>query len=766
MTTLVYSAGPGLVPPEPPLPINTSWDARLHGLEDLRSAKHRVRSASLVQYLNSGPEARTALLQLGKIAFWDEQIGSGGHGGAGEPSQACASCHFHAGADSRTRNQVNPNLTRVSDRNAGPITGLHHARPNPDETFQTRQPNEYLKPDDFPFIRVIDRIGHPENSNDVGSSQGVLRSQFRGTTAGQAEDNCEPWIDPVFKTAAGVKVRRVEPRNTPTVYNASLTSFFGFWDGRANPFFNGQNPFGVQDPRATVLVVHPDDLGDHSPDIVRVIKKQLRIPFSSLASQATGPVLSDFEMSCGVPEAPFFNARSWPEVGKKLFRRSNTGQHLVPLAGQYVSLADSVLGSIANGNSEPGVNTNYESLVQTAFQERYWNAPGNRIQFIEATVDVPGASHPVVTLVPQVVPVGPDDGLDEGRNANPVDDIPVSEAPSIQHFRLIEANAALFIGIAIQEYERTLITDDTWFDRWLRTGEFNNGFGNAELRGLNVFVDDGKCINCHGGPELTNASVRNAQAYSDGRATNIIEPMLMGNNDFAIYDNGFYNIGVTPTFEDIGRGGKGPTGAPLSSSRQRLFKENNLGDIPFEIIGGQFVPAHTEDESEPVCEDENRNTRCDLDEPLLPSFQRVAVDGAFKTPGLRTVNLTGPYFHNGSAATLRQVVEFYDNGGNFCKTNKNNLDPDIESLGLSEQQKQDLVSFMLSLDDPRVAQEQAPFDHPSLTIASDGAEFGTTRTLPAVGRQGRIQQFLAPIEPFLGVNQQDPGRAPLDACSP
>jgi len=131
---------------------------------------------------------------------------------------------------------------------------------------------------------------------------------------------------------------------------------------------------------------------------------------------------------------------------------------------------------------------------------------------------------------------------------------------------------------------RTLITDDTWFDRWLRTEEFNEGFGSTELSGLNVFVGDGKCINCHGGPELTNASLRNAQTHGDGRATNIIEPMRMGNNEFAIYDNGFYNIGVTPTFEDIGRGAKGPTGAPLSSSRQRLFVENDLGDVPFEIM--------------------------------------------------------------------------------------------------------------------------------------------------------------------------------------
>ncbi len=149
---------------------------------------------------------------------------------------------------------------------------------------------------------------------------------------------------------------------------------------------------------------------------------------------------------------------------------------------------------------------------------------------------------------------------------------PLTKEPRSQRFRLIEANASLFLPLAIQAYEQTLIADNTWFDRWMRTGAFNEGFGDPELRGLNLFVDKGRCINCHGGPELTNASVRNMQAKNNGLPNNLIEPMIMGNNEHAIYDNGFYNIGVTPTFQDRSRGGNGPTGAPLSSSRQRLFQ--------------------------------------------------------------------------------------------------------------------------------------------------------------------------------------------------
>ena len=58
----------------------------------------------------------------------------------------------------------------------------------------------------------------------------------------------------------------------------------------------------------------------------------------------------------------------------------------------------------------------------------------------------------------------------------------------------------------------------------------------------------------------------------------------------------------------------------------------------------------------------------DAQNPFAPPLQpdeRVAVDGTFKTPGLRNVALTAPYFHNGGQATLAQVVEFYDRGGDF-----------------------------------------------------------------------------------------------------
>ncbi|MCW5622087.1 MAG: hypothetical protein KIS79_13355 [Burkholderiales bacterium] len=66
---------------------------------------------------------------------------------------------------------------------------------------------------------------------------------------------------------------------------------------------------------------------------------------------------------------------------------------------------------------------------------------------------------------------------------------------------------------------------------------------------------------------------------------------------------------------------------------------------------------------------------------------------AFRTPTLRNVELTAPYMHDGSLATWREVVDFYDRGGN----GNPDLDPLIGPLFLNEQDKEDLVAFMRTL---------------------------------------------------------------------
>ena len=66
---------------------------------------------------------------------------------------------------------------------------------------------------------------------------------------------------------------------------------------------------------------------------------------------------------------------------------------------------------------------------------------------------------------------------------------------------------------------------------------------------------------------------------------------------------------------------------------------------------------------------------------------------AFKTPTLRDVARRGPYMHDGSIATLREVVAFYDRGGIANPS----LSPDMARLGLSASEQDDLVAFLESL---------------------------------------------------------------------
>ena len=100
--------------------------------------------------------------------------------------------------------------------------------------------------------------------------------------------------------------------------------------------------------------------------------------------------------------------------------------------------------------------------------------------------------------------------------------------------------------------------------------------------------------------------------------------------------------------------------------------------------------------------------------PAIEDLGRFAITGnpgdrgAFRTPSLRNVELRAPYFHGGRFATLEEVVDFYNRGGDFNAPNK---PPIIRPLGLTSQQKADLVAFLKRpLTDPRVAAELAPFD--------------------------------------------------------
>ena len=75
--------------------------------------------------------------------------------------------------------------------------------------------------------------------------------------------------------------------------------------------------------------------------------------------------------------------------------------------------------------------------------------------------------------------------------------------------------------------------------------------------------------------------------------------------------------------------------------------------------------------------------------------------GAFKTPTVREVSNTAPYFHDGSASTLMEVVEHYEQ----LKEGKDGVSVNIKSISLSQKEKQDLVAFMEALSSSNTSVE-------------------------------------------------------------
>jgi cytochrome c peroxidase len=271
---------------------------------------------------------RDALVVLGKALFWDVQVGSDGR-------TACATCHFHAGADSRSRNQLDPGTRGVV----------------PDATFASHLgPNHQLTPDDFPLS---------PRTNDVVGSQGVARAAFDGWT-GRPGERVTSIPDTNGFRVGDVNVRQVVGRNAPSVINA-VFNHRQFWDGRARNVFNGVNGLGDDDPDARVYRAADPD----APRPVRV-----RLTDSSLASQAVMPVGSAVEMAAEGRDTRHVSGkflRGAQEVGRRVRR-------LRPLATQQVHPDDGVLGPLSRF-PQPGLRvTRYDTLIARAFRPEWWRA--------------------------------------------------------------------------------------------------------------------------------------------------------------------------------------------------------------------------------------------------------------------------------------------------------------------------------------------------------------------------------------------------------
>jgi cytochrome c peroxidase len=136
--------------------------------------------------------------------------------------------------------------------------------------------------------------------------------------------------------------------------------------------------------------------------------------------------------------------------------------------------------------------------------------------------------------------------------------------------------------------------------------------------------------------------------------------------------------------------------------------------------------------------------------PPIADDGRMAVTGnagdrgRMRTPGLRNIELSAPYMADGRFATLEEVVDFYDRGGDFAAPNK---DPRIVPLNLTPQQRAAIVTFLKRpLTDPRVRAETGPFARPTLYTESAAVPRVGVPGTPGAG--GLVPRLTA-IEPPL-----------------
>jgi cytochrome c peroxidase len=158
------------------------------------------------------------------------------------------------------------------------------------------------------------------------------------------------------------------------------------------------------------------------------------------------------------------------------------------------------------------------------------------------------------------------------------------------------------LGKAIAAYERTLTPGESRFDRYVRATlardpEAQRVLSPQEVNGLRLFIGKGQCATCHNGPLLT--------------------------------DQQFHNTGV-------------PARDPLRPDRGRAVATAKVLQDEFNCLGKYS------DAAPDACQELRFMV---TDDPAL--------EGAFKTPGLRDVALRAPFMHAGQIASLEEVVAHY-----------------------------------------------------------------------------------------------------------
>jgi cytochrome c peroxidase len=189
------------------------------------------------------------------------------------------------------------------------------------------------------------------------------------------------------------------------------------------------------------------------------------------------------------------------------------------------------------------------------------------------------------------------------------------------------------LGCAIAAYEATLLRGDSRFDRALFSGE-KNALTPQEWRGYGLFVSKAGCSSCH-----------------------------MIDRDSSLFtDQSFHNTGVAFRSREV----------PQTVSVR--LAPGIVKEVTLTATGLSEPPARND-----VGRFEITNNPADR--------------WAYATPMLRGVKDSWPYMHDGSLNTLEEVIEFYDRGGGPNP----NLDPKIKPLGLTEEEKKEILAFLRTL---------------------------------------------------------------------
>jgi cytochrome c peroxidase len=192
---------------------------------------------------------------------------------------------------------------------------------------------------------------------------------------------------------------------------------------------------------------------------------------------------------------------------------------------------------------------------------------------------------------------------------------------------------------AIAAYEQTLASFDSPFDHFI-VGEAN-AISDSAKRGWELFNTKARCNLCH------------ALADNQRDATLFI-------------DNDFHNIGIGILRHHV---------VPLAQQAEHGLAQGHVSAIDTAAITSELS--------------------------VLGRFlitKKKSDIASFKTPGLRNVIVTGPYFHDGSMETLWDVMDHYNKGDGIADPW---LDKDIQPLALTEPEIDDAVAFLVSLTSPQ-----------------------------------------------------------------